>query len=82
MTPEGISGGLVAAGGIAVVIYGLYSGAQSKAAKRAEDERDRALTKRDKVIEELEVAKVELYQLRAYKAYCEKHHDPITPRPS
>ncbi len=82
MTPEGVSGGLVAAGGVAVVVYGLYSGAQSKAAKRAEDERDRAMAKRDKAVEELETAKVELYQLRAQRAYCEKHHDQPATRPA
>ncbi len=72
MTAERVSGGLVAAGGIAVVVYGLWSGARERVVRKAREERDKA-------IEELEKQNVELYRLRAKVAYYEQNHERVSP---
>lgn len=65
MTAEGVSGGMVAAGGVAVVAYGLWSASRDRATKRAFEREQLAYDRLDETIAELEACKLSKIQLQA-----------------
>lgn len=70
LTAEGLSSLVVAGGGVAVVVYGVYCSGRDKRTRTAERERDEAL-------QAMADVRVELFDLRAWKRRCEKNHGPF-----